>query len=103
MIVTVAELKAHLRIEHDEEDDYLKKLITKVEAEAEDYCRVTFDPYYNEDGEEDDPPEAVRQAVLLMAGFYYENRDIPDMTTYKAVRLAFDHLLYPHRNAEKMF
>ena len=45
----------------------------------------------------------MRLALLLMVGFYYENRDIPDMTTYKAMRMAFDSLLYPYRDPEKMF
>ena len=40
---------------------------------------------------------------LLMTSFYYENRDIPDMTTYKATRMAFDNLLYRYRDPEKMF
>ena len=31
-------------------------------------------------------PEPVRLAVILMTSFYYENRDIPDMTTYKAIK-----------------
>ena len=38
-----------------------------------------------------------------VTSFYYENRDIPDMTTYKATRMAFDSLLYPYRDPEKMF
>ena len=42
-------------------------------------------------------------ALLLFVGLYYENRDIPDMTTYKAMRMAFDALLYPYRDPEKMF
>lgn len=50
-----------------------------------------------------DVPEPVRLAVILMTSFYYENRDIPDMTTYKATRMAFDSLLYPYRDPEKMF
>ena len=33
-----------------------------------------------------------------MTSFYYENRDIPDMTTYKATRMAFDNLLYRYRD-----
>ena len=61
------------------------------------------DSMVNEDGEETDAPEPVRLALLLFVGFYYENRDIPDMTTYKAMRMAFDSLLYPHRDPEKMF
>ena len=66
----------------------------QAQAAAEDYCRTQFS---------DPAPEPVRLAVLLMVGFYYENRDIPDMTTYKAMRMAFDSLLYPYRDPEKMF
>ena len=94
MIVTVDEVKTHLRIQHDEEDAYLTGLIVQAQAAAEDYCRPQFS---------DPAPEPVRLAVLLMVGFYYENRDIPDMTTYKAMRMAIDSLLYPYRDPEKMF
>ena len=103
MIISLTEAKTHLRIEHDEEDEYLTGLILQAQAAAEDYCRVSFEPYLNEDGEEIDAPEPVRLALLLFVGFYYENRDIPDMTTYKAMRRAFDSLLYPYRDPEKMF
>ena len=103
MIVTLDEVKTHLRIEHDEENDYIESLIKQAQCEAEDYCRVSFEPYLDEDGEEADAPEPVRLAVILMTSFYYENRDIPDMTTYKATRMAFDSLLYPYRDPEKMF
>ena len=94
MAVTVDEVKAHLRIQHDEEDAYLTGLIAQAQAAAEDYCRVSF---------EDDAPEPVRLAVLLFVGFYYENRDLPDRTTYGTMRIAFQNLLYPYRDPEKMF
>ena len=94
MIVTVDEVKTHLRIQCDEEDDYLTSLIVQAQVAAEDYWRTQFP---------DSAPEPVRLAVLLMVGFYYENRDIPDMTAYKAMRMAFDSLLYPYRDMEKMF
>ena len=103
MIVTVDEVKTHLRIQHDEEDDYIAGLIAQAQTAAEDYCRVSFEPYKGEDGEETEVPQPVRLAVILMTSFYYENRDIPDMTTYKATRMAFDSLLYPYRDPEKMF
>ena len=104
MIVTLDELKTHLRIQHDEEDEYLESLLAQAQATAEDYCRVKFDSMHNEEtGPDHNAPEPVRLAILLMASFYYENRDIPDMTTYKAMRMAFDSLLYPYRNPEKMF
>ena len=104
MIVTVDEVKTHLRIQHDEEDDYITGLIAQAQTAAEDYCRVGFEPT-DEHGQSVEyiVPEPVRLAVILMASFYYENRDIPDMTTYQAMRMAFDSLLYPYRDPEKMF
>ena len=44
MIVTVDEVKTHLRIQHDEEDDYIAGLIAQAQTAAEDYCRVQFEP-----------------------------------------------------------
>ena len=104
MIVTVDEVKTHLRIQHDEEDEYIAGLIAQAQTAAEDYCWVQFEPTGDENNPiEADVPEPVRLAVILMTSFYYENRDIPDMTTYKARRMAFDSLLYPYRDPEKMF
>ena len=94
MVVTVDEAKAHLRIDHDEEDAYIDGLIAKAQAVAEDYCRVSFP---------DEAPEPVRLAVLLMVSHYYENRDNPDKQTYLTMRMAFENLLYPHRNLDLMF
>jgi hypothetical protein len=48
-------------------------------------------------------PQAVRLAVLLMVSHYYENRDNPDKQVYVTMRMAFENLLYPHRNADLMF
>ena len=94
MIVSVDEVKAHLRIDQDEEDVYLESLIRQAQAAAEDYCRVSF---------EDEVPEPVRLAILLFVAFYYENRDLPDRTTSGTMRIAFQNLLYPYRDPKKMF
>ena len=94
MVLTVDEVKQHLRIEYDEEDVLIEKLILQAQAAAEDFCRVSF---------EEDVPEPVRLACLLFVSYHYENRDIPDMTTYKSMRMAFEHLLYPHRDPAQMF
>lgn len=96
MILTVDEVKAHLRIEHDEEDELIESLINKAQAAAEDYCRESFD-------DPDTVPEPVKLAVLLMVSHYYEDRDNSDMTIYHTMREAFENLLYPHRLPEKMF
>lgn len=95
MILTVEEVKTHLRIQYEEEDEYIETLIKQAQAAAEDYCRVAF-----ADGE---APEPVRLAVLLMVSHYYENRDNPDKQVYITMRMAFENLLYPHRDAALLF
>lgn len=94
MIVTEDEVKVHLRIQHDEEDEYISSLIAQAQAAAEDYCRVQFS---------DPAPEPVRLAVLLMVSHFYENRDNPDRQVYLTMRMAFQNLLYPYRDPAKMF
>ena len=42
MAVTVDEVKAHLRIQHDEEDGFILSLIAQAQAAAEDFCRAEF-------------------------------------------------------------
>ena len=94
MIVSEDEVKVHLRVQHDEEDEYIGSLITQAQAAAEDYCRVQFS---------DPAPEPVRLAVLLMVSHFYENRDNPDRQVYLTMRMAFQNLLYPYRDPAKMF
>ena len=94
MIVTIDEVKAHLRIEDDDEDDYLESLIAQAQAVAEDFCRTQFS---------EAAPEPVRLAVLLFVSHYYENRDNPDRAVYGTMRIAFENLLYPYRAPDKMF
>ena len=94
MIVTVDEVKTHLRIQHDEEDGYLESLIMQAQATAEDYCRVQISEH---------APEPVRLAILLFVSHYYENRDNPDRVMYATMRIAFENLLYPYRDPVKMF
>ena len=94
MILTVDEVKTHLSIQHDEEDEYLESLIAQAQGAAEDFCRAEFQAA---------APEPVRLAILLMVSHYYENRDNPDRQVYLAMRTAFENLLYPHRDPEKMF
>ena len=67
MILTVGEVKNHLRIEEDDEDSYIESLIRQAQATAEDFCRASLDQqfYTDEDGiERTTPvPEPVRLAV----------------------------------------
>ena len=94
MAVTVDEVKAHLRIQHDEEDGLLESLLRQAKAVANDYCRTDFD---------EDAPEPMRLAILLMDAHFYEYRDSSDKAAYATMLSAFHALLYPHRVIEEMF
>ena len=95
MIVTIQELKTHLRVEHDEEDEYLGMLIKVAGATAMDFCRVEFD-------ENDTTPEPVRLAVLLHASHFYTNRENGQATSYQSMIRAFHALLWPYRDTGKL-
>lgn len=97
MVLTAQEVKSHLRIDQDQEDELIEGLIAQAQAVAEDFCRVSFDDDF------DSPPEPVRLAVMLMVSHYYENRDNPDRQIYVTMRMAFENLLYPYRDPDKMF
>ena len=94
MIVSVDELKGHLRIQHDEEDSLMESLLLQAQAAANDFCRTEYDT---------EAPEPVRLAVLLMASYFYENRDNSDKAAFMTMQMAFHALLYPHRVIEDMF
>ena len=94
MIVSLEEAKAHLRVQHDEEDGLITSLIEQAQRAAEDFCRTSF---------ETDPPGPVKLAVLLMAGYYYENRAAEESAGFGTMRRAFISLLYPYRVPDKFF
>lgn len=94
MIVSVDELKGHLRIQQNEEDSLMESLLLQAQAAANDFCRTEYDT---------EAPEPVRLAVLLMASHFYENRDNSDKAAFMTMQMAFHALLYPHRVIEDMF
>lgn len=94
MVLSVDEVKQHLRIDNDDEDSLIERLIRQAQTTAENFCRVSF---------EEEAPEPVRLACMLFTSYYYENRDMPDTVTYKSMRLAFENLIYPYRDPAQMF
>ena len=96
MIVTLDELKDHLRILTDDEDELLEGFLLQAQEAASNYCRVDWQ-------NAETVPETVHLAVLLMASHFYENRDSADKSAYTTMMMAFRMLLYPNRNPEAMF
>ena len=103
MIVTLEEAKTHLRVQHDEEDTLIEGLIAQAQTAAEDFCRVSFEPYVDDEGREAGVPGPVKLAVLLMVGYFYEHREAEDGAGFRTMRRAFMTLLYPYRDPDKMF
>lgn len=102
-IVTVAEMRMHMRLEvyaeateiDEQEDQYIASLIDMVQKTAEDFCGREFT--------DNDALEPVRLAVMLMVSHYYEFRDNYDNPSYKAARSAFENLLWPYRTVDVLF
>ena len=103
MIVSLEEAKAHLRVQHDEEDALIDGLIRQSQTAAEDFCRVSFEPFFNDDGEAVEAPGPVKLAILLMVGYFYEHREAEDGAGFRTMRRAFMTLLYPYRDPDRMF
>lgn len=95
-IVSVEEIKQYLKIEFDDEDELLEDLILQAQTAADDYCRVEFEGLGS-------VPGPVKLAVTLMATHFYENRDNTDRHVYNTFRAAFEDLLYPYRDPDKLF
>jgi uncharacterized phage protein (predicted DNA packaging) len=94
MVVSVDALKAHLKIQYDDEDDLLESLSQQAQAAAEDFCRVEFD---------ESAAKPVVLAITLMGSHYYENRENSEKQAYQSMRAAFESLLYPYRDPDQMF
>ena len=103
MIVSLEEAKTHLRVQHDEEDGLIEGLIAQSQTAAEDFCRVSFEPFLNDVGEAVEAPGPVKLAILLMVGYFYEHREAEDGAGFRTMRRAFMTLLYPYRDQDRMF
>lgn len=89
-MVTLEELKAHLRIEHEHEDTLLLTYQDAAEQAVRDYTGADFD---------DPAPGPVRAAVLLLVGELYAHRE---RSTERPIHLnsTYHALLNPYRALE---
>lgn len=93
LYVTVAQLKAHLRIDSDSEDMLLAQYIESAQEEAETRMRRPICSATDTDAVASTPeniPASIKQFILVTAGDFYmarENRQEKSYTLY------YEHLL----------
>lgn len=92
--VTLDELKRHLRIDTNDEDEYLADLMTHAEAACADFCLRDALPI--------PAPLPAKRAVLLYAGYLYADREGWDRDKAEAMLTVARSLLWPYRDLTKL-
>lgn len=90
--LTIEQLKQHLNIDTSftADDDYLKALAEVAEEAVTEHCNNRF---------ANGVPFPVRQAMLLMAGHLYTNREpIAIGVAANKIPLSYEYLLSPYIN-----
>ena len=87
MSVTLEEMKNYLRVDTDEDDELIEKLIRAAQQMCEDVLRI--------DGSEADS-ETFDTAVLFTTAYLYEHREEAD---HHALTLTLRSLLFGERKA----
>jgi hypothetical protein len=72
-LLTLDDLKLHLRIEDDYHDDRLEQILDDASGIVLDYLKVEDSQWQTTSGEPDSVPYAVRAATKLVAGALFEN------------------------------
>ncbi|MDQ0417919.1 hypothetical protein J2Z48_002103 [Croceifilum oryzae] len=84
-VVTLEEAKHHLRVEINEDDTYIESLIQVASQQAGTYTRRPWS-YYGAN-----VPLPIKQAILLIIGHLYENRESG------TIPLQAEYLLQPYK------
>jgi len=85
-MLNLSEVKEYLRIDGDHEDGYLNILVLLSSEICANYLRAALS---------ENLPESVKQAQLLIVGYFYENRE----GTRDGIPPAVFALLDPYRKA----
>jgi len=81
---TLEEVKEYLRIDVDSEDNYLNVLVILAREMIENFLRKRLPRKI---------PPTIKQAALLICGYFYENRE----GTKEGIMQAVYYLLEPYR------
>lgn len=83
-------LKEHLRIDVDVEDNYLYGIIDAAENAVENHVGRKLAEYEDEKGY---LPPALQQAILIMAGNLYNNRESIAYTSAYSIPMSLEYML----------
>lgn len=86
-MITLEQVKHQCRIEHDEEDGLLTGYIDAAKRFAADWI----------DGELDEANPAQQQALLLLIGHWYENREAVNNQTPASIPFGFEVIMQRYR------
>lgn len=98
MLISLATIKTHLRLDPEADSD-IDAYVEGLYDAALDYCEQYLgrDIPWNTDSESEVFPASVRQAMLLLIGDYHENREGVVVGTIVAVNPTVERLLHFHR------
>lgn len=102
-LVNLDQAKAHLRVDHDEDDDDIQQKIEAASAAVVTYLKSGADSFVDTSGEViADVPQDVQFATLLLVGHFYKNReaqadDPVPVFGYGYLPRGVMALLYPYR------
>lgn len=95
--ITLDEAKRHLNVDSffQDDDEMIENLILVAQKAVENDIKYSLAETINEYGTIDMP---LKQAILLMVGQLYRNREISSELTFKELPKAYDYLLQPYRS-----
>ena len=73
----------------------VKNRYSNYDLKTQEYMKILCDSIENEYGTIDMP---LKQAILLMVGQLYRNRELSSELTFKELPKAYDYLLQPYRS-----
>lgn len=95
-VLTLDEIKAHLRLDGNEEDAQLTLLSDAAEDYATQYLGRSL-PWLDDKGAPVPVPASVRAALLLVIGDLYENREGAFVGVSRVDNPTVERLLHFHR------
>lgn len=95
-VVTLDEAKAHLRVDHDAEDELIGTYLAAATQSAADFIHRPI-PWTDEVGEPVEVPGPVKAAILLILGDLYAHREGRFVGTTQTDNPAVQMLLWPYR------